>query len=209
LNKIIISSILVVVLFANTMAQNFDIRGYAGWNISQYINSHSEKLIDDIVYYTTLSGRPGYQLGASILYGDRFLIQSGLEYSMLSTKITNKNIDNEYIDEIKLNVISIPIKLNIKIFNPKYDNNFNIRVFGGLYNKLSINTNHHKKSGISNDYLNKFTNFMLNADVGMGLDIFFLFIDTGYQIGLTPAYNDGSSTTGNMFYTNFGIKFNI
>ena len=51
-----------------------------------------------------------------------------------------------------------------------------------------------------------YNNLIVNADFGMGVDVLFLFVDLGYQMGISPVYSGGDAAKANSFYGNLGIR---
>jgi len=200
--------ILYLIISTQCFSQEKDIRVYAGWNILQIYNN-SEELINGVIHKTTYSGRPGFQFGTAVSFGNKLFIQPAIQYILLSTKTITENTANStiYIDETKLNIVSIPIKMGIKIPISKNEDIFGLRVFCGLNSQYAVYINHFKKSNIIN--APTYSSFILNADTGLTLDIFFLFIEFGYQMGLTPIQPSISTGSNSNFYTNFGFKLNI
>jgi hypothetical protein len=49
----------------------------------------------------------------------------------------------------------------------------------------------------------------MNADFGMGVDIFFLYLDMGYQLGLSQVHSGSDKATANSFYANLGIRIKL
>ncbi len=78
-------------------------------------------------------------------------------------------------------------------------------MFGGLDGHHVIGVKHGTKSGAIGEFTkDDYTNLILNAD--LGVDLFFLFVDVGYQIGLTPVHASGDNAKASSFYTNLGIR---
>ncbi len=213
LMKSIKLTVLAVVLSLSTsFAQNLDVRAYAGWNILQLTSDDGESIVDGVLHHRNVSGRPGYQFGAGITFGERFYIQPGLQLATLSTKVVNKNsvTGNELTDETTLKVMSVPLKVGLRLIDPETEDIFNIRLFGGIDGHHVLSVDHSEKSGEFDDITtDDYSNLILNADFGMGVDLFFLYLDIGYQLGLTPVHSGGDQAKGNSFYSNLGIRIKL
>ncbi len=212
--KRIFTSLAMVALFAGTTtAQNLDIRAYGGVNILQLSTDNSTSIINGIVHRTTVSGRAGYQAGGSITFGGRAYVQPGFQYTNLSTKVVNKStIDaaNVFTDETTVQVISIPLKFGFRFIDPEKEDFFNVRIFGGLDGHHVIGVKHGTNSGAIGEITkDDYTNIILNTDIGMGIDLWFMFVDVGYQIGLTPVHATGDGAKASAFYTNLGIRIKL
>ncbi len=215
MKKIITSIAMLAVFSGSALAQqhSLNIRAYGGINILQLSTDNSTSIINGIVHNTTISGRTGYQAGGSITFGSRGYIQPGFQYTNLSTKIVNKStIDqaNVFTDETTVQVISIPLKFGFRFIDPQTEDFFNVRVFGGFDGHHVIGVKHGTNSGAIGEITkDDYTNLILNADFGMGVDLWFLFIDAGYQIGLTPVHSSGDKAKASAFYTNLGIRIKL
>ena len=202
----------IVLSFSATYAQSFDIRAYAGMNILQLSTDNEKSMINGIAHQRNVSGRPGYQFGAAVTFGERFYVQPGIEFATLSTKIVNKEntTGKELIDETTLNVFSVPLKFGFRLIDPEKENIFNVRIFGGFAGHHVTSVNHKTKSGAyDNISKDNYTNLIMNADFGLGVDVFIFYFDAGYQMGLSPVHTNGDSAKGNSFYTNLGLRFSF
>lgn len=212
--KKLYTAIAMIALFAGTStAQKFDIRAYGGVNILQLSTDNSTTIINGIVNQTTVSGRAGYQVGGAVTFGGRAYIQPGFQYTNLSTKVVNKNTtgtENLFTDESTLQVISVPLKFGFRFIDPEKEDFFNVRLFGGLDGHHVVGVTHGTKSGAINELKkDDYTNLILNADFGAGVDLWFLFLDVGYQVGLTPVHASGDNAKASSFYTNLGIRIKL
>lgn len=211
--KTIQLTLIALLLSLGTTAQNdshvFDIRAYGGVSILQATSDNNSSLIDGVLHQRQVSGRPGVQAGIALTYGNRFFIQPGFQWSKISTRIVNENtIDGtELTDETSLNVISVPLKVGMRLMDPRKENLINLRIFGGIDGHHVTSVSHSNKSGAFDDITaDDYSNLIVNADFGLGLDLWIFFLDAGYQLGLTPMHNSGDNAKANSFYTNFGLK---
>lgn len=213
MKQVLISLTIAMLTFSNSFAQEshiFDIRAYAGLSIMQLSSDNTNTLIDGIMHERSVTGRPGTQFGASLTFGNRFFIQPGFQYSLLSSKIINKNTvtGDELTDETTLNIVSVPLKVGLRLIDPTTENLINIRLFGGIDGHHVTQVKHSTKSN-SLDQIDAsdYSNLILNADFGLGLDVWILYVDLGYQLGLTPVHSGGDNAKASAFYTNFGLRF--
>lgn len=194
---------------SNIHAQKVDLRAYFGFNVLQLTSDEGTRLIDGVVHDQSVSGRVGYQMGGALTFGERFYIQPGFQYTVLSTKIINENTQtgDELTDETTLNVISVPLKFGFRLINPEVEDMINVRIFAGFDGHHVTSVNHGKKSKALDDIeADDYSNLIMNADFGMGLDVLFLFLDLGYQLGLSPVHSGGDSAKSNAFYSNLGLR---
>ena len=193
-------------------AQNFDVRAYGGFNVLQLSSDQGTSLINGALHNQTVSGRPGYQIGAAVTFGERFFVQPGFQHSVLSTKFVNKNTvsGTELTDETTLKAISIPLKVGFRLIDPEVENIFNVRILGGIDGHHILSVNHSTKSGNIDDIsVDDYNNLIVNADFGMGIDLLFLFVDFGYQLGLTPVHSGADQAKSNAFYGNLGLRISL
>jgi len=212
MKKLSLTLIIFTLAFTSSYGQNFDLRASFGLNVLQLTSDNETSLIDGVLHNQAISGRPGIQFGAAVTFGDRFYVQPGIQFYTLSTTIVNENsvTGNELKDETTLSAISVPLKFGFRLINPEDEDIFNVRIFGGFDGHHILSVNHSEKSGstdnITTDDCN---NLIVNADFGIGVDFLFLFLDTGYQLGLTPFHSGGDGAKSNAFYTNLGLRINF
>lgn len=211
--KIFYITLLAVVLSATTVfSQGFDIRAYGGANVLQLSSDVGTTIIEGVTHQRTVSGRPGYQFGGALTFGKQFYVQPGFQYSSFSTKIVNKNTvkGDELTDETRINAISVPLKVGLRIISPDVENIFNIRIFAGLDGSHVTSVNHSTKSEMIDDITTSdYSNLIMNADFGIGVDVLFFYLDLGYQLGLSPVHSGVDKSKANTFYTNLGIRIQL
>ena len=212
MRKMIFTSLLIVFAISSSLAQHFDIRAYGGFNVLQLTTDQNTNIIDDILHHRSVTGRPGYQFGAAVTFGDRFYVQPGIQFSTGTIEVLNENsiTGTEFTDESTLSMISVPLKVGVRLIDPDTENIFNVRVFGGFDGSHVTKVTHGTNSGVEGE-LNEddYSNLILAADFGLGIDIAFLYVDLGYQLGLSPVHTGGDSAKGNTFYGNIGIRIGL
>lgn len=212
MKKLNLTIFAMILAMSASYAQHFDIRAYGGFNVLQLTSDEGTSLIDGVIHDRKVSGRPGVQFGASLTFGSRFYVQPGLQYSIYTTEVINKNTFSgaELKDETTINTISVPLRVGFRLMDPEIENLFNIRVFGGFDGSHVMSVGHSSKSGKLDDIdEDDFSNLIVSADFGLGLDIFIFYIDMGYQLGLTPVYTGGDQAKANAFYSNVGIRLSF
>lgn len=193
----------------NVNGQHLDFRGYVGATVLQLSTDEEQSLIDGVLHDRSLRGRPGVQAGISLSVGNQFYVEPGLQYSSLSVSVTNINTTSglELLDKSTLHVVSVPLKAGVKVINPDVEDIVNVRLFGGLDGHHVLSVNHREKSGSIDDIeVEDFHNLIMNADIGIGLDVAIISLEAGYQLGITPVYTNGDTGKANMFYANIGIR---
>jgi len=202
---------IVLLGFSSSFAQSLDIRAYGGMNVLQLTTDKGTSLVNGVLHQRNVSGRPGYQFGAAVSFGEKFFVQPGVEFATLSTKLVNKNTvtGDELTDETTLSVFSIPLKMGFRLIDPESENIFNVRIFGGFAGHHVTKVNHTTKSGSFDFTKDDYTNLIMNADFGLGIDVFIFYLDMGYQLGLSPVHSSGDMAKANSFYTNFGLRLSF
>jgi len=210
MKKIIIAS---AVLFsvAQLSAQDLDLRIYGGTNVLQLSTDNSTNIIDGVLHNTTVSGRPGYQFGVAATIGKRFYIQPGIQYTDISTEIVNENNKTgyEFKDKTQLQILTVPLHVGFKVLPEPMAKIVNFRLFGGFSGHHVLAVNHHGISGeITEITKDDYSNLIMSADFGMGIDVWFLFLDLNYGLGLSPVHTaNGDGAKANSFNINLGLKF--
>lgn len=212
MKKLIVTTAVIVLALSTSFAQHFDIRAYGGFNVLQLTSDQGNNIIDDILHSRSVSGRPGYQFGAAVTFGDRFYVQPGVQYATGTTKVVNENTvtGKEFTDETTLTMISVPLKVGVRLIDPDTENIFNVRVFGGFDGGHVMKVTHGTNSGAEGDLdEDDYSNLIMSADFGLGIDLAFIFIDMGYQLGLSPIHSGGDNAKGNTFYANLGLRISL
>lgn len=210
MKKIILSFGLI--LSAGLVSAQLDLRAFGGFNVLQLTSDQGTSLIDGAMHQRTVSGRIGGQFGLAATYGERFFIQPGVTWAMYGTEEVNASstANTNYEDQTTVSVISVPLKVGLRIINPNIENIFNIRLFGGIVGSHVTSVNHKVKSGKVGDYdKDNFNNMIMSADFGMGIDLAFLFLDAGYELGLSPVFKGGDGAKSNSFYMNAGLRLRL
>lgn len=205
---------ILAIAFGSTSlyGQHFDIRGYGGVNFMQLSTDQGTTLINGVLHNQSVSGRPGYQYGVAVTFGGQFFVQPGFQRTTFGTEIvsTNPNTGDSYTDQTTLSAISVPLKVGFRIINPESENWINVRIFGGIDGHHITTVNHSQNNSNTGTYdESDYQNIIMNADFGLGLDLFFLYVDAGYQMGLSPVHSNGDQAKMNAFYANVGLRISL
>lgn len=212
MKKIFLSFAAALAAF-NVYSQGFDIRAFGGIGLISITAQNSYNTyngVDYTHYYTT---SPLIQFGVATTFGSRFFVQPGITWQSVDVTNTNVMVDGaktQYDDELLLNMITVPLKVGWRLIEPKTENALNVRIFGGIDGQFVTKVDQKKESGlippVTKEQFNKLITY---ADMGMGLDILFLFADAGYRIGLNPFLSSGENSKSNMFYANVGVRIRL
>ena len=189
-----------------------DVRAYGGVNVVQLSTDQGTSLIDEVIHNRSISGRPGYQFGAAVLFGERFYVQPGFQWTTVSTEVVNENTATgaELTDETTVSMISVPLRVGFRLIDPEVVNMFNVRVWGG-FDGHHVTSVDHSVNDPNTGAIDEgdYSNLIVNADFGLGIDILFFFIESGYQLGISPVYTGGDQAKANSFYANLGVRFSF
>ena len=178
-----------------------ELRLYGGYNGSNVKNGGDDQWV----------GRSGYQFGADLLLGNRVFLMPGVEFLTRNLNYTYAGTSpdgtvhypsQEY--KYTSNSLRIPLMLGFHVVDPSTDPGINFYVMGGPSALMNLNAN------LNNNALNVETNktqWYLGA--GGGLELGFLFIEAGYDVGLSNSFKgDGFQTNPkvNFLYANAGLR---
>jgi hypothetical protein len=165
-----------------------------------YIGGNSNTMSGSTASYNANSAL-GYQLGVAFKKGGFTYWQVGLMYNYsaygFNTVATN-------IDTGKLNVqaLDIPVTLGINFLS--FAKIVGLRAFVNAIPAFTLGVGNND-FGISKDNVNS---FVFYVGGGIGVDIFFLMIDIGYNYGTGSLMkNSASSTNPGQAYLNLGFRF--
>jgi hypothetical protein len=165
-----------------------------------YIGGNSNTMSGSTASYNANSAL-GYQLGVAFKKGSFTYWQVGLMYNYsaygFNTVATN-------IDTGKLNIqaLDIPVTLGINFLS--FAKIVGLRAFVSAIPAFTLGVGNNG-FGISKDNVNS---FVFYVGGGIGVDIFFLMIDIGYNYGTGSLMkNSASSTNPGQAYLNLGFRF--
>jgi hypothetical protein len=146
-----------------------------------------------------VTGQLGWQLGGSVLIGQKFYGEGGVFYATKSTAFTESSAKLEFTNDI--NGFRIPVALGFHLIGEQKDQ-FALRVFGGgsAFIVTSVSA-----PGASKD---NFTSPTWGVFAGAGLDIFMFFVDLQYEWSLSDVSALSTVDIGKSrsFIANAGIR---
>lgn len=203
LNKILFATVIAMCTTFVAKAQ-LEIKPTVGLNLSKVSPS------DGVV----TTAKIGYQIGASAIFGRRVYLSPGIYYCQHTTQYVFDipNGTTVLTAEEKIAGIKIPVLLGVRIIDPETDPIVNVRVFAGP--SILFNTKNSFSDGFGDDEINWKSNSW-GAQVGAGIDIAFVFVEVGYEFGLTKT-SEWRLNTGDFedpkhdtFILNAGLRFEI
>jgi len=182
--------------FAQLNAQ-ISIRPYAGLNRSS-IQGEPADIID-------FDSGTGFQVGIDVQFGNRIYVQPGVQLEFLKNNATLRtSLDTD--GSLNRTGLRIPLMVGYRVFSEDSDAGFNLRLFTGPNAFLQLSTNSDDELNLNDNALN---DLIWGWNVGAGLDISILFIDVGYQAGISNLSDDQQAATearNNVFYGNVGFR---
>lgn len=162
------------------------------------VNSHTlTENFEDADWKSAL----GYQLGLDVQIGSKFYVQPGLQLEFAKNKIEPTGTGTGIEINVKRTHLRLPVMVGYAFGN--LDGNFSFRIFTGPNASIVLNSDA-EDFDLDKDDL-KSAVFGWNA--GAGVDISILFIDLGYQIGLSEVFeNFDNGSKDNFYYANAGIR---
>jgi hypothetical protein len=141
----------------------------------------------------------GWQLGGSILFGQKFYGEGGVFYATKSTAFTVASANLEF--ENDLNGVRIPVILGYHLLGDQKDQ-FALRIFGGgsAFIVTSVSA-----PGASKD---DFTSPTWGVFAGAGLDILMFYVDVQYEWSLSDVSSLSTVDIGKSrsFIANAGLR---
>ena len=145
-------------------------------------------------------GQVGFQVGASVLIGDKFYVDPGLFFVRKSTKFVE---EGSTVDELELDMqgIRIPVAVGLHLLGSE-ESTAALRVFGGgsAFFVTGVDAEGADKSDFNSPSWGVFA--------GAGLDIWILFLDVKYEWSLTDVASITDFDIGKHkgFFTNAGVR---
>lgn len=163
-----------------------------------YVGVNSSKLTENLDT-ATFKNQLGVQVGADLQIGNKFYVQPGVQLEFRQNKI-----DPRVDDDQKLNRSMLRIPVVVGYSFGEVDGDFSFRVFTGPNAAINLSSKTDDDPIIEEDDI-KSAIFGWNA--GLGVDISIIFIDLGYEFGLSEVFeNVDGAVRNNLFYANAGVR---
>ena len=145
--------------------------------------------------------RLGYQFGGYVRFGNHAYLQPGIFWRRMGVKLqTTSEIQNQHTFQNDVSTIQVPVLIGVNAINA---DKLVLRAFGG--GVASFVTSVHDNPLYTSSDLRK---TVLGARVGVGVDLFNLTGDLGWDWGLTKFFDDrvASDAKLNSVYFSLGLK---
>lgn len=149
------------------------------------------------------AAKAGFQYGGGLLIGDKFYVEPGVQFVRMSRAITETTTEEEI--DFTQNFVKVPLYAGYHLLGHE-SGPVALRVFGGPAAIIAGKV----KKGDEQITKDDVKNFQLMADVGVGVDILFLFAELNYELGLTKFWeNEDFDSTHKGFVINAGIHLDF
>lgn len=189
----------VALLFvAATATAQLTLRPYAGIN--------SSNLTEDVEDVVDWKSKVGYQLGADLQIGNKFYVQPGVQMEFVKNTVEFQLINPES-DNFSRTHLRVPLMIGYAF--GEIDGNFAARIFTGPNASILLSAKVE-----DDDIKDQLKDAVFGWNVGFGADLSILFIDLGYQFGLSEVFEDldidpENGSKSNAFYANIGLRIRI
>ena len=148
----------------------------------------------------------GTEFGVDLLIGRKFYFQTGLRYVKDSYKVSGSiNNLNDFKTKVHNIGIKVPMHVGLYLVDVEATNLIKVRIFTGPSFKATTTVNDEGDDFLDKD---KYSDITWGYQVGLGLDIWKIFLDAGYEIGLNEMIKDTSiKSNGAYITTGFLIRF--
>lgn len=144
----------------------------------------------------------GFILGASYQHGRSFYYEIGARYNHYYYQL-NGNLNQDLSpfggDPFAVGVVEVPINggINLTSFISRL---LGVRLFVGAVPSFNL----YLEDGISKDDINKFN---IHAQAGLGIDVAFIFAETGYKYGFNDFFKNDIQSNPEQFFVSLGFRF--
>lgn len=157
-------------------------------------------------------GRAGYQYGIDVLLGNRFFLKPGIYMQVRNLDYTTEGLGQDGVangitteTRYTSKALRIPLMGGIRLMEPTDESDFNVYVMGGPTALIGLNA---RSDNNSINVSTRSTQWYLG--VGLGMEYRFLFLDAGYDVGMSNVFNgDGVNTNPriNNSHISAGLRF--
>jgi hypothetical protein len=148
------------------------------------------------------NGDLGFQLGAAYKSGGFFYWELGARFNRMNNDITTRDTTSKFHGSFGVSQVDIPVTVGINILSATA-RLLGLRVFVSGVPSFVISVDENE-TNLSKDDLNS---FMFQAAGGIGVDVAFFFLETGFQYGFTDLFQNINSSNPGQFFINLGFRF--
>lgn len=192
MKRVIFTLTLVLSLAVTSMAQ-VEIKGGGGINFLGLSQDHDEYKSE---------GQIGYQFGAGVLIGQKFYVEPSVYWQRNASFLIEKDDPENVEYQTSINSIRVPVHLGYHIIGGKEEKFVSLRIFAGPAGTFVTSV----KSDLEKVTKDDLNTFLVDLDAGLGLDIWFIFLDVQYQFGFSKVYKEGSDGKLRGLAANVGFR---
>jgi hypothetical protein len=184
----------VTVLSVTGIFAQFELKGLVGTNFST-LTKPAEG--------SDVKANAGFQFGAGVLIGDKFYVEPGIQFVRNSKTFSVENVTEDIT--FSQNFVKIPVYAGYHLLGHE-SGPVALRIFAGP----AVSVAGKIKKGEDQIDKEDIKNALWLADVGVGVDILFLFVELNYEYSFNKYWTDDaldSSHTG--FLINAGIHIDF
>ncbi len=187
----------VLILIGITVNAQMTLKPHLGLNFSL--------LSTDQVDYNDPAARAGAMLGVSLKFGVDWYLEPGVQWTNMTYELVHAS-DNNLSYENTIQGIRIPLMGGYQF--GANDDFLRLRIFAGPAAVIVTGVKQENQSA-NVPQKNDFSDFSFGINGGAGLDVWFLYVDIGYEVGLTSFYSN-TATYGDgkndMFWVTVGVN---
>lgn len=186
--------IAVVLISFSTAKSQVEIKAMVGTNFASLANPPSG---------SEYAAQAGFQYGAGVLIGDKFYVEPGVQFVRMSRTITETTTEDEI--DFSQNFVKVPVYAGYHLLGHE-SGPVALRIFTGpaavIAGKIKKGEDQISKDDVKN--------IQWLADIGVGLDVFFLFAELNYEYAFTKFWeNEDFDSTHKGFVINAGIHIDF
>ena len=149
--------------------------------------------------------RAGWNAGFDLRIGDQMIFfQPGVHIFNMNAELTQNPELNDVSflrDETTIQMVKFPVNIGLNLTGR--DGFLNVYALGGITPTLLAGVKESSNINLTESDINDFT---LGANIGAGVDLFFLTFDVRYEMGLNDFFNDASGKN-NILSASVGVRF--
>jgi len=188
------------ITFIILLISSLAIQGISQTVIKPSIGMNFTKLSDDPQSYNQ-TGRFGWQIGGTITLGSDFYLEPGIFWMKNNWQLQQLTPDAPKFNN-DISSFRIPCFVGWNVVN-RGDDDRNFHIFGGPAAMIVTKTKT-ETTGLTPD---DFSKFIFGINLGAGLSISKIFVDCGYEWGLTDILkNDDNHVKSRGFWLNAGFR---
>lgn len=194
MKKYLLSIAVMVGCVYTLTAQKADLRFTGGFTYSHLWSDPPNSRVDH---------RYGIMAGVDVIAGSKFFVNTGIHYNAINSRETSfSDLAGELSSQNWIHTIRVPLYGGYRFFHPATRPLVNVRLFTGPAANFIVGVDDDGAILRRDDYHDGYVGW----DFGAGLDIWYFFVDVGYEVGMTPVFKTNDDSRNNMFWANTGVR---